>query len=316
MTSRAFLALLPPAAVAGYAIWKWPSLAAAGRALVDADLAWLAAGACAIALTYLAGAVSHQGAVPRALPRGRLYAAQLAGVCANALVPAGLGAAAVTHRFLRRCGLSNADAITALALNSVAGAAIQATILVGLCLAAPDRLPVDRPELGPVQALVLPVVALAAAGAAAWTLTRLRGRGHLRRARERLTVVRATLADRRRALLLFGGSAAGPLLQAATIVAVLHAIGRPLPTLDVLIAYLAASAAAALVPSPGSVGSLDIMLGATLTGIGADPQTAVTAVLGYRLLVTWLPLLPSALALAHLRAPARTRPRPAPQTAS
>ncbi|GAA4715446.1 hypothetical protein Prum_004610 [Phytohabitans rumicis] len=300
MTSRALLALLPPAAVAGYATWKWPSLVTAGRALVDADPTWLAVGVCAVALTYVAGAVSQQGAVPRALPRRRLYVAQLAGVCANALVPAGLGAAAVSHRFLRRCGVSNVDAVTALALNSLAGAAIQATILVGLCLAAPDRVPVGRLERGPVQVLVLSVAVLAVAGAVAWILTSSRRRVLLKRVREQLAVVRATLANPRRALLLFGGSAAGPLLQAITIMAVLHAIGRPLPALDVFVAYLAASAAAALVPSPGSVGSLDIMLGITLAGVGADPQTAVTAVLGYRLLGTWLPLLPSALALAYL----------------
>ncbi|MEJ3742622.1 lysylphosphatidylglycerol synthase domain-containing protein [Actinomycetes bacterium KLBMP 9797] len=239
MTSRALLALLPPAAVAGYAIWKWPSLAAAGR------------------------------------------------------------------------GVSTADAITALALNSVAGAAIQAAFLVGLYMAAPGRLAVGRPELGPVPVLILSVAVLAVAGAVAWTLASVRGQVLRRRAFARLTVVRATLGDRRRALLLFGGSAAGPLLQAAAIVAVLHAIGRPRPTLDVFVAYLAASAAAALLPSPGSVGSLDITLGITLAGVGADPQTAVTAVVGYRLLVTWLPLLPSALALAYLRAPARARPPPA-----
>ncbi|MGN9909911.1 lysylphosphatidylglycerol synthase transmembrane domain-containing protein [Phytohabitans sp. LJ34] len=309
MRSRMLLALLPPAAVVGYAIWKWPSLVSAGRALANADLTWLAVGACAIALTYAAGAASQQGAVALALPRRQLFVSQLAGVCVNAFLPAGLGAALVSHRFLRRRGLSAPDAFTALALTSVAGAIIHATALVSLCLIAPDRLPVCRPDLGTPHVLVLSVVAAAVVGSVAWVLASARGSVLRARVREQVAAVRATLTDRRQALLLWGGSAAGPLLHTVTVTAVLHAIGRPLPVLDVLVAYLAASAAAALVPSPGSVGSLDILLGLTLTGVGADPQTAVTAVLGYRLLATWLPLLPSALALAHLHGGARAHPR-------
>jgi uncharacterized membrane protein YbhN (UPF0104 family) len=303
------LALLPPAAVVGYAVWKWPSLVSAGRALAAADLTWLVVGACAIALTYASGAASQQGAVALRLPRGQLFVTQLAGVSANAFLPAGLGSALVSHRFLRRSGLSGPGAVTALALTSVAGAAVHATALASLCLIAPERLPVRRPDLGPPHVLVLSVVVLAVVGAVAWILVSARGTVLRARVREQAAAVRATLTDRRQALLLWGGSVAGPLLHAITVTAVLHAIGRPLPVLDVLVAYLAASAAAALVPSPGSVGSLDILLGLTLAGVGADPQTAVTAVLGYRLLATWLPLLPSALALAHVHGGTRAGPR-------
>jgi uncharacterized membrane protein YbhN (UPF0104 family) len=43
--------------------------------------------------------------------------------------------------------------------------------------------------------------------------------------------------------------------------------------------------------------------------VGADAQTAMAAVLGYRMLASWLPLLPSALALAYLRPGAGADPR-------
>ncbi|MEJ3746189.1 lysylphosphatidylglycerol synthase transmembrane domain-containing protein [Actinomycetes bacterium KLBMP 9797] len=316
MNRRVLLALLPPVAVVCYAVWKWPSLVSAGRALTGADPRWLALGAVAIALTYVAGAASQQGALAVRLPRGRLFGAQLAGVCANAFLPAGLGAALVGHRFLRCCGVSGARAATAVTLNAAAGAAINLTVLLSLCLIAPDRLPVRRPELGTVPVLVGSAAVLAVAGCVAGVLASGRGRAFLVRARDQVVAqavaVPATLADRRQALLLWGGSAASPLLHTVTLAAVLHAVGRPLPVLDVLVAYFAASAVAAIVPSPGSVGSLDIVLGLTLVGVGADPGTAVTAVLGYRLLSTWLPLLPSALALAHLRGTSPATPAPAP----
>ncbi|MCW6007176.1 flippase-like domain-containing protein [Micromonospora sp. CPCC 205371] len=296
-------------AVVGYGVWKWPMVASAGDALVDAQLGWLIVGACAIVLTYVAGAAGQQGAVALSLPRRRLLLAQFAGVSANAVLPAGIGSAVVTHGFLRRCGVSRAGAVGAVALNGFAGAAFYVLVLVALAVTAPDRLPVHRPALGPMWIAMGVAVALAVAGGLGWAWASGRGRAVVRGAGQQLAAMREVLADRRRMALLCGGAAAAPLLHAMTLGAVLHAIGRPLPVVDVLVAYFAASAVAALVPSPGSVGGLDLMLGVTLAGVGADAQTAMAAVLGYRLLASWLPLLPSALALAHLRAGGHLRAR-------
>ncbi|GLH96503.1 lysylphosphatidylglycerol synthase transmembrane domain-containing protein [Phytohabitans aurantiacus] len=306
---RILLALLAPVAVVGYGVWKWPTVVSAGGALVDARLGWLVAGACAIALTYVAGAASQQGAVVPDLPRRRLFLAQLAGVSANAVLPAGIGSAVVAHGFLRRCGVSRAGAVAAVALNGFAGVVFHVVVLLALAATAPDRLPIHRPAFGPMWIVVGAAVVLAVAGALGWARASGRGRAIVRGIGRQWAAMREVLADRRRMALLCGGAAAVPLLHAMTLGAVLHAIGRPLPVVDVLIAYFAASAVTALVPSPGSVGGLDLMLGVTLAGVGADTQTAMAAVLGYRLLASWLPLLPSALALAHLRARSGAHPR-------
>lgn len=306
---RVLLALLAPAAVVGYGVWKWPAVVSAGGALVDARLGWLVVGACAIALTYAAGAASQQGAVVSNLPGRRLFLAQLAGVSANAVLPAGIGSAVVTHGFLRRCGVSRADAVAAVALNGFAGAAFYIVVLAVLAVVAPDRLPLHRPVSGPMWIVVGVLAVLIVAGGLGWACAGGRGRAVVRGARRQWAATREVLADRRRMALLCGGAAAVPLLHALTLGAVLHAIGRSLPVVDVVVAYFAASAVAALVPSPGSVGGLDLMLGVALAGVGADPDTAMAAVLGYRLLASWLPLVPSALALAYLRMRAGANPQ-------
>jgi uncharacterized membrane protein YbhN (UPF0104 family) len=68
----------------------------------------------------------------------------------------------------------------------------------------------------------------------------------------------------------------------------------------VALAYLAASSAAVLLPTPGGIGSLDAALAMALRLAGAPGSAAASAVLGYRLLTVWLPLVPGLLALGVL----------------
>ncbi|NUS15026.1 MAG: TIGR00374 family protein, partial [Streptomyces sp.] len=58
--------------------------------------------------------------------------------------------------------------------------------------------------------------------------------------------------------------------------------------------------AAALLPTPGGLGSLDAALAFALTASGAPGTAAASAVLGYRLLTVWLPLIPGLMVLAVL----------------
>ncbi|MGI5380328.1 lysylphosphatidylglycerol synthase domain-containing protein [Streptomyces sp. CA-251387] len=119
-----------------------------------------------------------------------------------------------------------------------------------------------------------------------------------------LAAVRAYLAAVHarpaRAAALWGGSLAFVTLHCAALVAVTRAVALPLPPALVALLYLAAGTAAALLPTPGGFGSLDAALALALTAVGAPAAAAASAVLGYRLLTVWLPLLPGLLVLAVL----------------
>jgi hypothetical protein len=71
-------------------------------------------------------------------------------------------------------------------------------------------------------------------------------------------------------------------------------------TEEVVIVRLAASSAAALLPTPGGIGSLDAALVFALTASGTTVSAAASVVLGYRLLTVWLPLIPGLLVLGVL----------------
>lgn len=103
-----------------------------------------------------------------------------------------------------------------------------------------------------------------------------------------------------RAAALWGGSLVFALLHTGVVIAVVRALDLPLPAGEVALAYLAASSAAVLLPTPGGLGSLDAALAWALTAAGTSAQASVSVVIGYRLLTVWVPLVPALLVLAGL----------------
>ncbi|AWT47950.1 flippase-like domain-containing protein [Streptomyces actuosus] len=269
----------------------WPVLESGALRLAGADHGWLLVGASAAAGTWVASALAQQGAVPHRLPAGRLVAAQFAAGAANQVLPAGLGAGAVNLRFLMRCGLPAGRSAAAIAVKGTVGALARGALMAVLALFCPGA-----PRLPHVPGAAAAVGTALAVGAAV-ALTRTRCRALLAAV---LADIRSVHARPARAAALWGGSLGFALLHAAVLMAVTRAVGLPLPPGLVTLLYLAASAAAALLPTPGGLGSLDAALALALTTAGAPATAAASALLGYRLLTVWLPLVPGLVVLGVL----------------
>jgi undecaprenyl-diphosphatase len=91
---------------------------------------------------------------------------------------------------------------------------------------------------------------------------------------------------------LFGGSIGVTLAYIASLSAACVAFRGGLSVAEVGAVYLGASVVASAAPTPGGLGAMEAALVAGFTGVGMDPGKAVAAVLGYRLLTYWLPILP------------------------
>nr|WP_203731122.1 lysylphosphatidylglycerol synthase transmembrane domain-containing protein [Streptomyces sp. SID12501] len=269
--------------------------------LASAKWPWLLAAAGATCLTWVAAAVSRQGAVVERLPRLRLLATQFAAGSANHLLPTGLGAGAVNLRFMTVCGLPPARSSAALALYLLAEVVGRLGLLAALLIAFPHALRfgslVPGTALGPL--LVGICVVLSAAVGALVCVRRLRTAA--------LSFLRTALGEARsvhtrpsRALALWGGSLAFPALQAAGLAAVATALGLPVPAWHVALAYLAATVAVALIPTPGGIGSVEAALIVALVAVGGPVAVATAVVLAFRIITVWVPLLPGALTLGAL----------------
>ncbi|HWW55130.1 MAG TPA: lysylphosphatidylglycerol synthase domain-containing protein [Acidimicrobiales bacterium] len=304
--TRVALRNLLPLVALGTAIYLLlPQVAQAGattRALGAFHWIWLPAIILCSAATYVIASVALIAAVGRPLAVGRTTAAQLAAAFTNRLAPAGLGAMATEVRYLQASGVPRGDAVSAVALKSLVGIAVHAVGLVALVLLATSshvpftvRAPgvPERWELLVFTAIGLAVVGLVAGGFRfrhMWLPV-------IRDGYERL---RTLGTDPMRAFRLVGASAALTAAYALALVIAVEAVGGG-PIVAVLAVYLGASAVGAAAPTPGGLGAVEAGLVAGLAAAGIHTGEAITAVLLFRLITYWGPVVPGAVSFWLLR---------------
>ncbi|WP_326756169.1 flippase-like domain-containing protein [Streptomyces hirsutus] len=298
---RRILYVLPLLLVAVVAVQQRSVLADGFAHLGTARWPWLLAAVGVTCLTWVAAACTRQGAVLERLPARRLLATQFAAGAANHLLPTGLGASAVNLRFMTVCGLSLTRSSAALALYLLAESIGRVALLGALLVAFPDVL---RPgpllpegALGPALLALGAVLLVAAAVLALVRRIRTAVFSFLRTA---LGEARSVHTRPSRALALWGGALAFPALQAAALILVGLALGLSVPIAHMAVAYLAATVAVALVPTPGGLGSVEAALIVALVAVGGAAAVATAVVLAFRVVTVWLPLLPGALTLGAL----------------
>ncbi|MEU9670231.1 lysylphosphatidylglycerol synthase transmembrane domain-containing protein [Streptomyces bobili] len=301
-TARHLLSLLPLLLLGIWAAVDWNAVRDGAARLTTADPWWLLAGLVFTCLGWVAAACVRQGAVPDRLPKGLLLASQIAAGAANHLLPASIGAHAVTVRFLLRQGVPLSRASASIALYSLVRALAKTPLLLVFVLAAPTAVPpvTVLPDGRTLLLAVGGVLLAPAAAAVVLTLVRPLRRPALDFVRTALTDARQLHTRPGRFLPLWGGAMAAPLLQACVVASVGTALSVPLSWPQLVFAFLAASTAAGAVPAPGGIGPVDAALVLTLAGSGTPLALATATVIGYRVLTVWFPLLPGMLVLSAL----------------
>ncbi|MEU6917476.1 lysylphosphatidylglycerol synthase transmembrane domain-containing protein [Streptomyces olindensis] len=300
--ARPALVLLPLLLIGVWALVDRRAAYDGAARLASADPWWLLAAFLCTCLTWVAAACVRQGALPERLPPGLLVASQFAAGAANQVLPAGLGAHAVTLRFLQRRGIALPRATASIALYSLVKPVARTLVLLVFLVAFPDVLrlgalvPDDRTLLLAAGGAVLAL----AAGAVLLVTARALRRPVLGFVRTALTDARELHTRPGRVLALWGGAAATPLLQGSVIATVGFSLGLPLSWTQVILALLVAGTAVGAVPAPGGIGPVDAALVFAMAAFGAPVGTATATVIGYRVLTVWLPLLPGALVLSAL----------------
>lgn len=290
--------------VAGLSVAAWllapriGELPAGLAAMLRADPGWLVAAVVFALLAYVAAAVALQGAVPTHLHPGRTAQLQLAAAFATLLAPAGLASLAVTERYLERAGVPRGQALGAVAVTRLATLVMHLAVLAVLAPTLMRQFAggVVRGGSLAIAAGVVTVVVVAV------VIVSSRRRASILRLRERaIRSFRELAPDRRRLGLLLGGSLGITAARALTLYACLRAVGAPYPLLAVVGLFLAAEAAGAAATTPAGLGVLDGVMLTGLVAFGTAPPRAIAAVLLFRLLTFWGPIVPGALALLDLR---------------
>jgi uncharacterized membrane protein YbhN (UPF0104 family) len=235
-------------------------------------------------------------------------AVQYAAAATNRIIPAGLGAIALNVRFLERRGLPRSAGLAAIASSKVASGAVHiAALALVASLLGDSRLTAS--VLGPARDTVhtigvVPIVTGTAVVVAVLVglcahrgiRTRLRGpvaqfAAHLRslaHSPARATALTASLAGTKAA-------------QVLALTGSERAFGGQVGVLSVAAVYLVGTTVAGAAPTAGNVGALEPALAIGLTAAGGAAGPMVAAVLVFRVVTYWLPVIPGLLALPALR---------------
>jgi uncharacterized protein (TIRG00374 family) len=316
--SQVLLAIGVTTAVIILGIMNRDTVSSGAASLASADAEWLILAVVATVAIWVAGTVTQFGSMPGFPPVSRVFAVQVAASFANHLLPAGSGGIAVNVRFLQRHGLSRGAAVGSVGLNSLAGLVTHVLLLVGAVLISPAILSSVRAKVDwsqPVKAVqsnlwivagvigVLVVIALVVTRSRPenWGRRLIIRSGSLwRRLVREMKALGSVVRNPTRAAALWLGSLSVPLLHGMILFAVLRSIGTPIAMGTPIAIYVVVSSLSAVIPSPGGIGALDVALIAAFAAVGVSSPAALGAVLGYRLLTVWVPLLPGAFVFAVL----------------
>ncbi|MEV5612048.1 lysylphosphatidylglycerol synthase domain-containing protein [Streptomyces sp. NPDC052225] len=274
-----------------------------GTIVGEAEWGWVGLAVLFSALSYFAAAMSLLGFVPERVPFMRTVAAQVAGSFVKIVAPAAVGGVALNTRFLQRAGVRPGLAVASVGASQLFGMCSHILLLLTFgYLTGTEK----TPSLSPSRTVIAGLLTVAVLVLVVTSIPFLR-KFVVTRVRSLFAGVVPRMLDvlqRPRKLLTGIG---GMLLLTACFVMCLDASIRAfgdnttsLSLASVAVVFLAGNALGSAAPTPGGVGAVEATLTVGLIAVGLPKEVAAPAVLLYRLLTLWLPVLPGWLFFNHL----------------
>ncbi|WP_299528517.1 lysylphosphatidylglycerol synthase transmembrane domain-containing protein [uncultured Streptomyces sp.] len=292
-------------AIAAYFLISQVTQADFGTVVEQAEWGWVAAALGFSALSYVAAAMSLLGFVPERVAFGRTVLAQVAGSFVKIVAPAAVGGVALNTRFLQRAGVRPGLAVASVGASQLFGLGCH-ILLLGLfgyltgTEKTPDSLTPSRTVIaGLLTVAVLVLVVTAIPFLRKFVVTRVRSlfAGVVPRMLDVVQRPQKLLTGIGGMLLLTG-------LFVLCLDASIRAFSGPdVPQLSyasIAVVFLAGNALGSAAPTPGGMGAVEGALTLGLIAVGLPKEVAAPAVLLYRLMTLWLPVLPGWLCFNQL----------------
>lgn len=261
-------------------------------ALADANMRWILVAATGAILTYFAASFTYTVLARVPLSYFKTLAVQIAASFANRLIPSGVGGLSLNVDYLFKNGHKAAEAASVTAANSVA--AFVSYVLLLVCALTVSKTSPTQLFAGksvPVWIIIIVISLVVAVAAILWNRKKLRSK-----IKKLLLDAWVNILEYRhepfRIILAVVGAALVTIFYVTALFASAHAIGLDVTPLQAFVAYTIGMLIGAAVPTPGGLGGVDAGLYAGLIAFNFDPGLAFTAVLIYRMMTFWLPILP------------------------
>ncbi|WP_030668961.1 lysylphosphatidylglycerol synthase domain-containing protein [Streptomyces cellulosae] len=274
-----------------------------GPLVAHAEWGWVAAAVLFSAASYFAAAMALLGFVPERVPFLRAVAAQVAGSFVKIVAPAAVGGVALNTRFLQRSGVRPGLAVASVGASQLFGLGCHILMLLSFgYLTGTEK----TPSLSPSRTVIAGLLTVAVLVLVVTSVPFLRKFVATRVRSLFAGVVPRMLDVLQRPQKLVTGIGGMLLLTACFVMcldASIRAFGDQTTSLSiasVAVVFLAGNALGSAAPTPGGVGAVEATLTVGLIAIGLPKEVAAPAVLLFRLLTLWLPVLPGWLAFNHL----------------
>ncbi|MEE1741629.1 lysylphosphatidylglycerol synthase transmembrane domain-containing protein [Streptomyces sp. BE147] len=283
--------------IAAYFLISQVTQADFGTVVEEAEWGWVAAALGFSALSYVAAAMSLLGFVPERVPFGKTVLAQVAGSFVKIVAPAAVGGVALNTRFLQRSGVRPGLAVASVGASQLFGLGCHILLLAlfGYLTGTektPDSLTPSRTVIaGLLTVAVLVLVVTAIPFLRKFVVTRVRSlfAGVVPRMLDVVQRPQKLLTGIGGMLLLTG-------LFVLCLDASIRAFSGPdVPQLSyasIAVVFLAGNALGSAAPTPGGMGAVEGALTLGLIAVGLPKEVAAPAVLLYRVMTLWLPVLP------------------------
>ncbi|MGW4491214.1 lysylphosphatidylglycerol synthase transmembrane domain-containing protein [Streptomyces sp. NPDC004376] len=290
-------------AIGGYFLLTQLTHIEFGTLFAQAQWGWVAAAVGFSALSYVAAAMALLGFVPERVPFVRTVAAQVAGSFVKIVAPAAVGGVALNTRFLQRQGVRPGLAVASVGASQLFGLGCHILMLLSFgYLTGTEK----TPSLSPSRTVIAGLLTVAVLVLVVTSVPLLR-KFVVTRVRSLFAGVVPRMLDvlQRPQKLVTG--IGGMLLLTGCFVMCLDASIRAfgdesahLSIASVAVVFLAGNALGSAAPTPGGVGAVEATLTVGLIAVGLPKEVAAPAVLLFRLLTLWLPVLPGWLSFNHL----------------
>ncbi|WP_329173436.1 lysylphosphatidylglycerol synthase domain-containing protein [Streptomyces decoyicus] len=274
-----------------------------GDVVSKAGWQWVLVAMFFSALTYIAATMSLLGFVTERVSFVRTVIAQIAGNFVKLVAPAAIGGVALNTRFLQRAGVRPGLAVASVGASQLFG--LGSHILLLLVFGYLTGTQEQTPTLSPSRTVIAGLLTVAVLVLIVTAVPALR-KFVSRRVRSLFAGVVPRMLDiLQRPGKLVTGIGGMLLLTAANVMCLDASIrafggGDTISYASIAVAFLAGNALGSAAPTPGGVGAVESALIGALTFAGLAGDVAFPAVLLFRLLVFWLPVLPGWLAFNYL----------------
>jgi undecaprenyl-diphosphatase len=293
LSKKKYLKLIVQVIILGLAAWvllpQVKELVNNRQVIKTLSISWLLIGLLVFFISYFFSALVYQFLSPKKLQLKKNIFVQLATAFTNRLLPSGIGGISTNSLFLIRSGYKRPAAVSLALANSLIGFLAFCLVLIVSGALSPEFLSDFFEDLSSYYIWIL-------AGAVIVSLLSLlypKIRNALKdNIRQSVSVLRGIVGAPHRFILALLSSSLITVCYSGALYCCLRAAGIMLPVNELMLVFSASAIAVTISPTPNGLGAAEVSVLAALEKLSIASSPALAAVIAFRLISFWIPILP------------------------